>query len=439
MIDFQTLKKQADELRKAKKYAEALPLYQKLWEEYQESCSEWEGWGYAFCLKQQKQYAKALEVSREVYKLNHNFENIKNVYAWAIYFTEISIDKIQDENKFLKAAEAIVKLSKQDAYSPYKLTVFKVIEFFENKVFIPFDKILEWTAKLDDEILEDKSFSFSDKEGKIRESASDKEKFFMWRTKALLEQGYFEECIQTCKKALNTLSHFHYDNDVWFNWRIALSYKGLKQIEKALNELKNLLRRKNDWFVLKEISEIYFEQENYELALKFAVDSALSTGEIDKKLNLLSLLSYILIKLHRTEEAQKHIHFIYHFRKSKDWKIDQSLQSLINKFPINNANSINLKYLEKELKKIWENIKFANQKEFFGTIKSMLPNSKSGFIETDDKQTYFFHIKNFKAKPEWAKVGQPVNFFLEEGFDKKKNKKTMNAVNIKPIKNFHKP
>ena len=69
MQDFQTIKKQADEFRKAKKYADALPLYKQLWEEYRENCNEWEGWAYSFCLKQQKEYKNSLDICREVYKL----------------------------------------------------------------------------------------------------------------------------------------------------------------------------------------------------------------------------------------------------------------------------------------------------------------------------------------------------------------------------------
>ncbi len=435
MQDYQTIKKQADELRRAKKYADALPLYKQLWEEHRENCNEWDGWAYAFCLKQLKDYKQSLEICREVYKLKPDFENIKGVYAWCIYYTEITVEKVNDESRFLRAGEEILKLSKQDdQYSPYTQTVYKILEYLNDKANYPTDKVLEWTGKLNFEILDDKPFVFKDNEGKIRELASKKEQYFMWRTKALLKKSLFEECIELCQKALDTFENFHYNNDIWFTRRIALSYRGLGKPEKALEQLKSLLKRKNDWFIHKEIAEIYFEQKSSKQALKFAIDGALGFGDADKKLNLYKLLSEILISTNQNEEAKKHIEFMYQIRKAHGWKIDNDLQNLINKFQIDTTKTVNLRDFERELNQLWEKLKFSNQKQLTGTIKTILPNGNAGFIETEDKKSYYFLLRNFKAKPELAKEGQKVTFFLEEGFDTKKNQKTENAVNVKPTR-----
>jgi tetratricopeptide (TPR) repeat protein len=435
MQDYHTIKKQATEFRKAKNYEQALPLYKQLWEEHRENCNEWEGWGYAFCLKHTKDYQKALEISREVYTLNKEFENIKGVYAWSIYYTEISVEKVNNESNFFKAGVGILKLSKQDdQYSPYTITVFKILEYLNEKAIYPTDKILEWTSKINYEILDTTPYVFNDEEGKPRELASKKEQYFMWRTKALLEKGLYAECIELSQKALDTFESFHYSNDIWFLRRISLSYKGLGQHETALDQLKSLLKRKNEWFIHKEIAEIYFEQGNNEQAMKFAVDSALCYGDADKKLHLYKLLSDILIKNNQNQESGKHIEFIYYIRKAHEWNIDDELQSLIQKFQIETNKTVNLKDLERELKQLWEKLKFNNQPQLKGVIKSILPNGKAGFVETENKKSYYFQLRNFKGKYELATAGQKVIFFLEEGFDTKKNKKTENAVNIKPIR-----
>lgn len=435
MQDFQTLKKQAEDLRNARNFEQALPIYKQLWEEYQESCTKWEAWGYAFCLKHLKYYVQALDICREVYPQNKDFEHIKGVYAWSVYYTEIAVEKVNDEPKFFKAGEGILKLSKQDdQYSPYTLTVFKILEYLNDKAIYPIDKILEWTDKLNFEILDNTPFSFTDNEGKTRELASKKEQYFMWRTKALLKKDLFEDCIELSQKALDTFENFHYSNDIWFARRISLSYKGLGQPEIALEQLKTLLKRKNEWFIQKEIAEIYFEQDNNEQALKFAIDSALSFGDADKKLNLYKLLSEILISNNQNEEAKKHVEFIYQIRKAHEGKIDNDLQNLINKYEIDTTKTVNLRDFEKELKQLWEKLKFSNQTQVTGVIKSILPNGKAGFIETENKKSYYFQLRSFKAKPELAKEGQKVTFFLEEGFDTSKNRKTENAVNVKPTR-----
>ena len=433
-MTYPTLKTQADELRKAKRYAEAVPLYEQLWGKYRPECNEWDGWGYAFCLKQQKEYKEALNICREVYKLKSDFEPIKSLYAWCIYYTEIVLQSIHDETRFFKAAEGILKLSKQDdQYAPYTQTVFKVLDYLNSKAILQTDKVLQWTAKLNFEILDDTSFSFTDHTGKTRELASKKEQYFMWRAKALYLKGLFEECISLCEKAFVSINSFHYDNQVWFERMIALSNNALNNTDLALKQLKSALRNRKEWFIQKEIAEIYFKQGNLEEALKYALDGALNIGESNKKLNLYKLLSDILVSTQQQEEAKKHIEFIYHIRKSQDWKIDSELQTLIHQYEIAPHKIVHLKDLERSLKQVWEQLKFSKQTKLIGTIKTILPNGKAGFIETNEKKSYYFRINHFLSRQKWCQAGQTVSFFLEEGFDAKKNQKTENAISIKPI------
>lgn len=435
MTDFETLKSKAEIERKNGNFAEAILLYKKLWEEYRENCNEWVGWGYAYCLKQQKEYKQALAICREVYKMNPDFEMIKNVYAWCVYYTEIAIDKIKNEEQFFKAGNAIIKLSNQeDKYSPYFITVFKILDYLDKKQVYQPDLILEWTDKLNPEVLDTSTFTFNDKDGKIRELPSKKEQYFMYRTKALLEKGLYKDCIASSENALNSINEFHYDNDIWFKGRITLSYKALKQYEKSSELLKSILNFKKEWFIQYEISQVYYEMDNLEEALKYSLDSTLNYGDIDKKTNVYKLLAEILNKNNKTKEAKKHIEFIYQIKKQKELKINQELQALIKNFNIDTNKKLNLKELEEELKLMWENLKYNNQEQLTGYINRILPNKKSGFIETENKKQYYFETRNFKDKPELIKPGQKVKFFLEQGFDKKKNIKTENAVNIKPVK-----
>lgn len=435
MSDFETIKKQAIDFRRAKDYEKALQLYKQLWEEHKESCNEWEGWGYAFSLKHLKDYQKALEVCREVYSLNKEFENIKGVYAWCIYYTEIAVEKVNDETKFFRAGEGILKLSKQDdQYSPYTLTAFKILEYLNEKAIYPADSILEWTEKLNFEILDDKPFSFTDNEGKTRELASKKEQYFMWRTKALFKKELYEKCIDLCEIGLDTFQKFHYDDDIWLKRLIALSNQKLGHLQISTEQMQEILERKKESFIYYELSDMFYQQNQIDEAKKHLVEGCLCFGEPDKKLNLFYLLTKILEREQQNEVAKKHIEFIYQIRRAHEWRIDNDLQNLINKYQIDTTKTVNLRDFERELKRLWENLKFSNQIQLTGTIKTILPNGKAGFIEAENKKSYYFQLRSFKAKPELAKKGQKVTFFLEEGFDTKKNQKTENAVNVKPIR-----
>lgn len=442
MPDFQTLKQQATEFRKAKNYVQALPLYKQLWEEYRESCDVWEGWAYAFCLKQQKDYKKSLEICREVYTLKPDFKNIRDVYAWSIYYTEIAVQAINNETLFFKAGNGILQLSTQEDKSVtkepnhpciYTMTVFKILEYLNDKAIYPTDKILEWTDKLNFEFLDNNPYSFTDKEGNTRELASKKEQYFMWRTKALLKKQSYQECIDLCENALNIFEKFHYGNDVWFARRISLSYKGLGQPETALEQLKNLLKRKNEWFIQKEIAEIYLEQGDKDQALKFALDSALNFGDADKKMNLYLLLADILQQQGKIDEARKHIEFICKIRQESQWRMDNDLQKQITLFSIDVEKLPDFKVILKELRRIWDNLKYNPEYQLRGFIKTILPNGRAGFIEIERNKSYYFQIKDFTGRRDLIKEGQKVTFFLIDAFDQHRNQPTKNAVNIKLI------
>ena len=409
--DYEIIRQNANTLSTEKNYAEALPLYRSLWEGFHDKCNEWDGWRYAFCLKQLKDYKTALDICRQTYKLNHDFEPLKGLYAWCIYYTEI-VSSEKDETQFFRAAEAITNLAKpDDPYSAYQITVFKVLDRLSNKFPYPADKILEWTGKLNPQILDDKVFTFTDKEGKEREIASKKEQYYMLRSRALLEKGEFDECIRICEEGLKSFEKLHYDNEVWFRWRIALSYEGLGEFQKSLNLQLELLKIKKEWFIQKEIAEQYYRLGDYEKSLQYALDSALNSGDTNKKINTFVVLTNLFNQLGKSEDARLHEKFIASIK-----------------------NGEQNKEAENELRKIWNAAKYEAQQKYTGKIKSILPNGKAGFVETGNGKSYYFSMRDVKGKKEKIQVNQPVTFYLEEGYDAKKDRKTMNAVNVE-IKN----
>jgi len=317
------LKQQAQQLKQAQNFVEALPLFKQLWEEHRENCNEWDGWNYAHCLSKQKDYKSALIICREVYHINPNFDNNKNLYAWCIYYTEISIEKINNESRFFDAGEGIIKLSKQENKSikkekdfpcVYSLSIFRILDYLNEKTIYNPKPIIYWTEKLNPDFLESTPFKFTDNEGKERELASKKEDWYSRRSKALYENGDFADCISLSETALQSFTKFHYDNDIWFRRNIALSKAELNDIETAIDELKSLLKRKNEWFIQKEIAELYKRQNKIDDAIKYAVDAALNYGDPDKKINLYILLADLLKIQNKIQEAKTHIELIYKIR-----------------------------------------------------------------------------------------------------------------------------
>jgi YHS domain-containing protein len=134
----------------------------------------------------------------------------------------------------------------------------------------------------------------------------------------------------------------------------------------------------------------------------------LNFGDTDKKINTFIVLKNVLEKGGKTEEVRLHSDFIEKIKR-KDENLDNDLANL---------------------KKVWNALKFNDREQFSGTIKSILPNGKAGFVETDKGKSYYFSLREFKGNPKKAVLGAKVTFYLEEGFDAKKDRKTMTAVKI---------
>lgn len=432
MNDYQKLRNNANQLRKAQRYKEAVQLYSQLWNNFRKSCNEWDGWGYAYCLQKLRLYKDALEICREVFRINPNFSNIKYVYAWSIYYTEIKKEKIEDEALFIKAAEAITQLCQQDdKYSPYNSTIFRVIEYYKNKTIPNSDKILEWLNKLDPTNLETKPYQIIDENNKKRELASMLEQYFMFRSTALYDKNMWVECIDCCEQALKKITKFHYNNDVWFKRRIALSLWKIGNTEKALSFLLEILQFKKEWFIQYEIAELLLQKGEIETALDYALDAVLNYGDLEKKLNLIMLLAEILKLKGENEITKKHILLVYLLRKTKGWKIPQHLIQLIEDMNINTQGYPGLNELESELRKTWLQLKFENKQQYTGKIKTILPNNFAGFIELENGETYYFSAKEFIGNKNEMRVGAIVTFYLEAGYDRKKNKRVKNAIKVR--------
>jgi hypothetical protein len=130
-------------------------------------------------------------------------------------------------------------------------------------------------------------------EKKPMELASDKENWYAYKSKALIKQEMFQDCYDISKEALETFSNFHYSNDVWFARRIALSKKYLGNPTDAIAELLQILKRKKEWFIQKELAELYKEAGDYESAFKFAILAINNFGDLEYKVALLYLLAPI--------------------------------------------------------------------------------------------------------------------------------------------------
>lgn len=434
-MTFHEIKNNADNLRKAKKFAQALEFYTKLWNEFPDQCNEWVAWGYAVCLQKEKMHHEALEICDKVMASHPEFPNIKGVYVWSLYYTQIKIESVNDENLFLHSANQIIKHSSQDDnFSPYTMTVFKVLEHIESKPIYDADNALEWLGKLKPELLDQEPFAYVDPKGNQRELASKMEQYHMMLSKAYLHKERWKECIEICQQATKIIPKLHYNNEIWFTRKIATAEYKLGNTLKAIDLLKELATKKPEWFIYYEIASMLYDSGDTREAIEYAVEAAQMPAEPDKKVNLFKLMAEMLISIEKIEWAQRHVQFIYWVKKEKNWKIDSELMHLVQQLNIDTNRTLEPRRILNQLRNIWDDMMYADQERYEGKIKSLLPTGTAGFIEDNNRKTYYFRRKDFRGRAEYFVVGTPVTFYVEEGFDTKKNRPSFNAVNVRMIK-----
>jgi tetratricopeptide (TPR) repeat protein len=274
---------------------------------------------------------------------------------------------------------------------------------------------------------------------KEEEQASDKEKWYAIKTKALFKLGQFQECYELSKQALEAIDHFHYLNETWFARKIALCKKEMGKSSEALDELLQIYKKKKEWYIQNEIAHIYYENGELEKSFNYAIEAISNFGELKYKGELLELLSLILHEKGEPEWAFKHLSLIKTVRQQEEWNITNELSFALKKYsfpeiPLENFNS-----LLSELRKFWNSKKsstsvgFNNKKvplkSDTGQIIRMIHNNDrgaDGFIKYKSGDIYFT-VKSDEAIKMQLKIGLKVEFKIIPSKDGKKEK----AISLK--------
>jgi tetratricopeptide (TPR) repeat protein len=189
---------------------------------------------------------------------------------------------------------------------------------------------------------------------KDMELASDFENWYAYKTKALVKLGEWDECFKKSKEALEKIESFHYSNDIWFSRRIAISKKNLGNTEDAISELETILRKKSEWFIQKEVAELYFDKDDLEHAFRYAIDAINNFGPMEFKVDLLFLLGKILLKKEENDLAFKHFTLSKLLREVEDWKVPQKVKDELKNFTNPEINIDNIETL-KEMLSVFNN------------------------------------------------------------------------------------
>ncbi|MCW3789361.1 DUF7017 domain-containing protein [Plebeiibacterium sediminum] len=459
--------KQIASLKEKKKYSEALSYFKINKQNYdplQIKNNEYIISDIISCLRYTNQYEQGL-LFLELYKIpidSIQKERVILAYGWLLWamYKENNRDEpthvdVLSFEEFNQNEVKISYLSKSNTLQKIKLLIpillQKNSDFSKTLISNLFSSVLNLEKKKkqpDWKLINDFCDLFSPtvlsketssiqikRKGRIKdmELSSDLESWYAYKTKALLKLGKWQTCFELSKEALANIDTFHYSNDIWFSRRIALSMKNLGNIDDTINELEKILQKKNEWFIQKELAELYFEKNEINSAFKMATEAINSYGPIEFKVDLLLLLGRILMEKNQLDIAFKHISLSKLIRQKKEWKLSQSLITELAQFkndeiPISEIDTLMKEVINFSRKhdRKQTNIKIMRNPDnssYIGEIVKILHDNnrgKDGFIKYTNQNLYFSLSINFPLIDKLS-TGSKVRFSISPSRNGNKN------------------
>lgn len=425
-------REEAKQLRYEKKYEDAINIYKKIWEEEikKGNIDIWLSWEYADSLKKNGNIDCAIDICKQTYYSYPKAKINNNLLSWCLY--EKYIKNILSENitpnNVDDIVEFITKNASNNKFSAYETSVFRMIEYYEKKENNP-QKVKYWIEKVDKETLSEAPYEYEN--SKI-EGASRKEKWYFSKIKCLYKLGEYDECIEVCNEAIETINNFHYDSDIWILLYKAKSLYNKSKEEKmqAIKIIEELIKKKRQWHFYYELAQMYNEininktRENLLQALILYSD--------DKEIKMKTKAIYMLAEILEASDekmALKHYCFYYNIREKEVWKISQTLVNKINILKQKTGlDNVNVSY--KELRQYWIRLYIKESTRFEGKIIKIFGKHKDrGVIRVDNKEIYFA-VKSFLYRPKTTLLNKNVEFNIIKSYDKKKKEESEEAINI---------
>lgn len=421
---------------------EALALYRKIFEEFND---EYNSWDALFTIKASRSINKPdLQFCTNIAKKFNGDEKVTGIYGWLIFdqcVKGLPPNEILKNENWLKRLQEITpqKNLRENADYPCPLTIsiFQIVDAFTDKQFNA-GKVNYWLSHLEPRYLSQVIDTITTKDRGEIEIASDFEKYYALKTKALIKLNEFQECKELCEVALSEITSFHYNNDTWFKMRIAICNEKLGNLEESEKLFKNLLSTRvgsDKWFLYRDIAELYFEQENFKKAWQYAVDATFYGNEPHYMIGLYLLQARILFKLDRDDEGKTLAQLIGAILKEQDWSGKKGYKRLLQFYEVNIESLESSKKYLKLSRNFWVNERYKGLSLQKGIIVDVHRNGKIGRIKNNDGKILKFHINYFLERQHNIAPlkGATVEFFEMESYDGKPTAENISILN-KPKK-----
>lgn len=407
---------------------------------------EWDYFYLASAFNKLQQYKYAYEIGLECKRKFKEFKNINNVIGWSLYYGVIKNfnEEVDNVNNILKCVDYITTICEQEKFSPYELVVQKIIKIIYSKVDTQIDYRLgnKYLDLLDPDKLSNEQRVVK-KDGIEKKVMSERENWYLKKTKSLYELKMYSECLEIINNKLPVEKEFYSTPSVLIRgrfsesvekilrYRQACCYIALSDYITAKKILLDLTGRFTDWWIYEKLYQIYKNKGKFKSALKNASIALLRDNQHKARVKMLEDVGDYLMNNGYTKEAQYHYSLVRLVRKEEGWKESNRMETLINDETVKLSDKRDtLKYLND----FWKTYKYMGVKFRKGTIDRIMEGGTSGFVNCTNGNRYYFVINSFLKKPKNINIGDRVKFIPTEGFDKKKNRKSLQATDIEFIK-----
>lgn len=415
------IEERAKILLEAKQFPEAGKLFRKLWEE---NNSAYAASKYLYCLRKAGYPEASIQQGIKADTQFPGNKYIKSELTWAHYdLIKIAIERGNLSEVLAKANQL---LDIHPEILALELTVFAIIKLA--KKLDEWEIVSWWCDQIDPAKLSDNKPQIGDQNG-----MSKKEQWYFAKVKSLIELKSWQASHIVALEATKI-----YPKQIHFLRWNALALGHLGQTEEAINLLKELLLKyREEWYIWADLSDLYTEIKQPELALVSACKAALSPGEDKVKITLYQNLARMALSMNKLEMAARHIQLCKVVRQRENWRIKSDLvqlelnvQDAFRKDKLNWVDeSGNIDNLMKNCRQHWQEESYQGLPRQKGVIESLVPDKPYGWIRAENGNKVFFLQKEL---PKFLrKENLKVNFAIEESWDNAKGKLSVKAVNIK--------
>ncbi|MBK9290663.1 MAG: hypothetical protein IPM52_03390 [Bacteroidetes bacterium] len=349
--------------------------------------------------------------------------------AWLLFFYFQQPDQQVADSELEFAEMLIVKLGAGASRSIAERLFFAWTEKQKGRGEAGYSKLLEVLQMLGPETFDTQTRQISIRlKGKEKEVelASAREQAMMLLIKALYALRQYGECIEVCNKTLQSGIEFHYGNQIWIARYMALSYRQTGKLDEAIHHLELVLRKRREWFVMKELAELYEQVRQIPKAIALATSAAGLGGYSAYKTGLFELLGRML----KDSDGEKSVQWYALAARSRieaGWRLSYELQAV--PLPENTTAAQMYQALMEHAGLLKQT---AAEEEWVGTgrLTRILHAGENGdgFITSDDGRTVYFRFAQSKVPADQLIEGARYSFKAVK--EMRKGKETWRAKKV---------